>query len=70
MASAAELAAQFSENVDIPQNLSTARIPIHSGVFWQVFLRMKRKKKKFLLIKNRKKCELKIEKSGFKADWS
>jgi hypothetical protein len=33
MASAAELAAQFSENVDKPQNLSTARIPIHSGVF-------------------------------------
>ena len=58
MASAAELAAQFSENVDIPQNLSTARIPIHSGVFWQVFLRSK--KYKFY--------EIEIEKRVLKAD--
>ena len=53
MASAADLAAQFSENVDIPQNLSTARIPIHSGVFWQVFFS---KWKKYFV-------KLKIEKS-------
>ena len=67
MASAAELAAQFSENVDIPQNLSTARIPIHSGVFWQVFSEVVL----FSESKNIEKCELKIEKSGFKAaDWS